>query len=206
MGKVVVFVDESGTLPDPKDKIIVVAAVGTLSPNKMERVITQSRKTGDFKKAKGEIKYYTAGDRTKKLFFEKFVKEKPEIFVLVVEKMGRKIPDTPENFAVLCWNYLFDVIAFYGEIKEVIFDRHFSKETDITRFNQKLVKHLENKFSIWHVDSQNDKRVNVADMVAGAVLAYESGRDNRFYEVLQRRIISLKHLNWTEAKRKFIGK
>ncbi|OGM29548.1 hypothetical protein A2630_00965 [Candidatus Woesebacteria bacterium RIFCSPHIGHO2_01_FULL_44_10] len=206
MGKVVVFVDESGTLPDPKDKIIVVAAVGTLSPNKMERVITQSRKTGDFKKAKGEIKYYTAGDRTKKLFFEKFVKEKPEIFVLVVEKMGRKIPDTPENFAVLCWLLLVDVIAFYGEIKEVIFDRHFSKETDITRFNQKLVKHLENKFSIWHVDSQNDKRVNVADMVAGAVLAYESGRDNRFYEVLQRRIISLKHLNWTEAKRKFIGK
>ena len=31
-----VFIDESGTLPDPKDRVVIVAAVGTATPRKIK--------------------------------------------------------------------------------------------------------------------------------------------------------------------------
>ena len=44
--------------------------------------------------------------------------------------------------------------------------------------------------------------VNAADMVAGAVLAKETGKGDEFYKVMEKRVISYKKLNWVEAKKK----
>lgn len=48
-----------------------------------------------------EIKFYQAGERTKLAFLKELSRSPIDIFVLVVDKKGRKIPDTPLNFAVL---------------------------------------------------------------------------------------------------------
>jgi hypothetical protein len=53
---VTLFIDESGTLPDPKDKIIVVAAVGVYSPRRIDEILKTVRKRGKFKRLTGEIK------------------------------------------------------------------------------------------------------------------------------------------------------
>ena len=208
MEKVTVFVDESGTLPDPKDRVIVVAAVGTNFPERIERIIRTVRKSGKFRKEVGEVKFYTSGDKSKILFLEKVVEESFDISVLTVEKMGRKIPDTPKHFALLCWLLLTDVFNFYPDIVEkAVFDKHFHKKEDIEVFNKVLKNLVGRKLPpIKHVDSEEDRKVNVADMVAGAVLAREAGKGRRFYEIFKEQVISETRINWPEAKRKlFVG-
>jgi len=203
MKNITIFIDESGTLPDPKDKVIIVAAVGVGSPEKIETIIKAVRKRGKFKKLTGEVKYYTVGEKGKRLFFEKIVKENFDIFILTVEKMGRSIPDTPEHFGILSGLLLENVFAFYSQIREIIFDRHFHRDKDIEKFNQVLGKFLGRDLpKIHHVDSKRDKKVNIADMIAGAVLAKETGKDKRFYEMFRKRIVSETRLNWPEAKRR----
>ena len=203
---VTIFIDESGTLPDPKDRVIIVAAVGTKSPSKIELIIKTVRKKGKFKKLTGELKFYTAGDKTKTAFFKEIAREQMSIFVLIVEKMGRKIADTPQHFAVLCWLLLSDVFSFYLQIKEIVFDRHFHRDKDIEKFNQLLQKLIKNLPDLKHVDSKKNKKVNVADMVAGAVLAKETGKEDKFYKMFKKQIISETRINWPEAKRRLIKK
>lgn len=203
MSGVTLFIDESGTLPDYRDKIIVVAAAGVYSPRKIEAIIKSVRKRGKFRKLTGEVKFYTSGEKSKVLFFKKLVEEKFDIFVLVVDKMGRKIEDTPENFAIICGLLLQSVLSFYSEINEIIFDRHFNKEEDIEKFNKVLEEFFNKKLPrINHVVSQKNRLVNVADMIAGAVLAKETGKDLRFYKIFEKSVVAELRLNWPEAKRK----
>lgn len=201
MKRVTVFIDESGTLPDPKDKVIVVAAVVPKNLETLEKVIRVLKKVSKRTKQIGELKFYTAGDKTKTLVFETLAKYEIDIFVLAVEKMGRKIPDTPEHFALLCWLLLSDVLSFYP-VTDLILDRHFFKKSDTQEFNKILTDLFNIEFEIKHVDSARDKRVNIADMVAGAALAKETGKDDRFYTTMEKRVISYKRLNWVEAKKK----
>jgi len=104
--------------------------------------------------------------------------------------MGRKIPDTPKHLALLCWLLLSDVLSFYP------------------RTINKILKGLVGQKlpPIEHVDSKKNKKVNVADMVAGAVLAKESGKGEHFYEIFKEQIISETKINWPEAKRKLFTK
>lgn len=204
MRKVTVYIDESGTLPDPKDKVVVVAAVGTESLERIDLLLKQIKKKVSFKRPSGELKFYTAGEKTKTLFFKLLTKENLTICTLSVEKMGRKILDTPENYAALCLLLLNDILSFTSNIREFVFDRHFSRRADTERFNSMIRKFIGDVL-IEHVDSIQDKRVNIADMIAGAVLAKEAGRDSRFYKVIESKIISHKRVNWREVKKHFIS-
>lgn len=201
-----IFIDESGTLPDTKDEVIVVAAVGTNVPSQFSQLFNKVRK--QLKKSGGlsEVKFYTAGDKTKEIFFKHLAKEDLGIFVLIVDKKGRKIPDSPKHFALLCWLLLSEVLNFYPKIKEIVFDRHFQQKQDLESFNNFLKNLLNSSVVFRHVDSQQVKEVNVADMIAGAVLAYIRGKNSRFYQMFKEKIISETKINWPEAKRKLLQK
>ena len=75
MGRITIFVDESGTLPDPKDTVIVIAAVGTANPAKFETIIKQVQKKKKLRKQTGELKFYTSGEKTKRLVLKSVAKE-----------------------------------------------------------------------------------------------------------------------------------
>lgn len=200
-----IFIDESGTLPDPKDSVIVVAAVGTTTPERISALVKKVRKKAKLKRKSGEMKFYNAGEKTKLLFFQKMTKEKFDIFSLVVEKMGRKIPDTPKHFALLCSLLLKEVAIYYSDLSEVIFDRHFHRAKDRDDFDTYLQKFMGTSFSTAHVDSQKNIQVNIADMVAGAVLAKERSKE-KYYLMIKSRIISETRINWPEAKRRLFLK
>ncbi|MCL5985780.1 MAG: DUF3800 domain-containing protein [Actinobacteria bacterium] len=207
MKNITIFIDESGTLPDPKDRLVVMVAVGVSSPERIDNVIKAVRKGSHFRKLKGEIKYYTVGQKTKTLFFDKISKEKINVFIMTIEKSGRTVHDTPENFAIISSLLLGDVLDFYVQVKEIIFDRHFHRDKDIEEFNQNLRDYLGEALpEIRHVDSKRNKRVNVADMVAGAVFAKETDKDPYFYKKFRKMIINETKLSWAGAKRKVIQK
>lgn len=208
MANITIFIDESGTLPDPKDQVIIVAAVGTNLPQKLTKVSKSVRKyLKRSKKTLSEIKFYRAGEKTKRKFLEALAKQNVAIFTLAVEKYGQKIVDTPGNFALLCWLLLEDCFLFYQKgVKQIIFDRHFHQLKDQEEFNQILVRLLDKKLVINHVDSQQDPRVNAADMVAGSLLWFKTGKNKKFYQLIKKKVISEKVLNWKEIKRKFLSR
>jgi len=199
-----IFIDESGTLPDPKGDVIVVAVVATVTPDKLITPTSQTRKLLNPKNKKvSELKFYTAGDKTRLAFLNELVSLDIDIFILTIQKSGQNIPDTSENFAILCWLLLEECILFYGDsIKQVIFDKHFHRQKDISDFNKKLLQLVNKKLEIKHAESINDTRVNTADMVAGSALYFHTDKDKQFYKILENRIISEKVLHWKEAKRR----
>jgi len=85
MRNVAIFIDESGTLPDPNDKVVIVAAVGTQIPEKLLKIGQSVRKFQ--KKQDGtEIKFYKAGDRTKKKFWHKKMSEPAHAPIQTIKK------------------------------------------------------------------------------------------------------------------------
>lgn len=209
MRKIRISIDESGTLPDPKDRVVIIAAVGIDNLALTDRVHKSIRKSLRKKsKAVNEIKFYLSGEKTKLAYLRDLASQNIGIFILIVEKNGQKIADTSENFAVLCWLLLEECFLFYKEreIKEIIFDRHFHREKDQEKFNKILNHLLRREFAFVHVDSKTNPFVNASDMIAGSVLWYCTGKSTQFYQLIKEKIISEKHINWKEAKRKFFTK
>jgi len=204
--KMYIYIDESGTLPDPSDRVIVVAAVGTSSPSQVESIFKNKIWRQRLKNPGNEVKFYTAGEKTRLAALEEIAKMDFAIFILVVDKKGRQIIDSPENFATISWLLIEDVLNFCPNITGIIFDKHFTPDIKTEEFNTILSDLLNIKVSIRHVDSKLNEGVNVADMVAGATLARETGKGNQFYSIIANEVISIKQLNWPEAKKKFFDK
>lgn len=208
MQKLYCYVDESGTLPDPHDKVIVLAAVGTNLPQTLIEINTQIRKeirahkkTEDLQ----EIKFYCAGDRTKRSYLEKLNRQSIDIFVLIVDKQGQAIPDTPENYAVLCYLLVEECRVFYkSTLSEIIFDKHFHRDVDQNEFDRILQNLLGNELAFSHADSIQRQELSAADMVAGSLLRKYTGKDSQFYELIREHIVVETIIHWKEAKRRFI--
>lgn len=201
--KMYIYIDESGTLPDPKDKVIVVAAVGVIFPNQIENIFRNKSWRQNLKNKNAELKFYTAGIKTKVAALKEIAKNDFAIFILVIDKNGRKIIDNPENFATISWLLVEDVLNFCPNVSQIIFDRHFTQEEKIDEFNKFLVELLNRQITIKHVDSKLNEGVNVSDIIAGATLAQETGKGNQFYNLIAKKVISVKKINWPEAKAKF---
>lgn len=209
MKKISIFIDESGTLPDIKDKVIVLAAVGSTNSGEILDIIKSLRK--DLKNKKElteEIKFYNSGQKTKTKFLTELSNTQIEIFVLILDKNKQKIPDTPQNYAILSWLLIQECMVFYKkeDIEELIFDRHFQRDIDIKKFNELFYDLLKIRLPISDVNSKENSLVNIADMIAGAVFSNKTGKSDKFYKIIKNRIISEVTLNWKEGKRKIFAK
>lgn len=204
-----IFIDESGTLPDPKDKFIVICGVGVKRIKQAENII--SRILEFLRQGKTrikEIKFYYSGQKTKRQFLSGVVSSNFEIFSLVVDKKGRRIPDTPENFALLVADLINEIHLWYRIDKvNLVVDKHFHRKIDQIAFNQFLKEQVNKvlRYQIRHVDSQQNLVVDIADMVAGAILWKYGGKDLQFYSLIKENIIVEKIVSWPEIKRKSLA-
>ena len=123
---------------------------------------------------------------------------------LSIFKNTQKIADSPENYAVLSWLLLIDCLAYFKKNElEIIFDRHFYRLVDETKFFEILKKLLGQKLKIKSGDSTKEKGIMAADMVAGAFLYSQNGKTDKFYNLVKNKVISEKIINWKEAKRNY---
>ncbi len=201
-----IFIDESGTLPDSKDKFVVICGVGVEKTKEAENIFSRIRTSLRQRKVKvQEVKFYYAGQNTKRQFLSGVVSANFKIFTLVVDKKGRKIADTPENFAILVADLINEINLWYKVKKmNLVLDRHFYRKVDEDRFNKtlKIKVDKELKYQAKHIDSRHNFLVNIADMVAGAVLWKYHGRDLQFYNLIKENIIIEKIVSWPEIRRK----
>lgn len=205
-----IFIDESGTLPDIKDKFIVICGVVVNELKEAKNIFSRilkslKQRTVNIK----EIKFYHAGQNTKRQFLSGIASANFKIFVLIIDKKNRKITDSPENFAVLVGDLISDIIKWYknGNMNFII-DRHFHRKIDQNEFDKLVEMEIKkkSKYSIKNVDSQKNFLVNTADMAAGAVLWKYRGRDTQFYDLIKENIVAEKVVSWPEIKRKSIKK
>lgn len=81
--KISILIDESGTLPDPKDKVIIMAAVGVNAQEVLLSVLKKTRKSMSCNKKEktvSEINFYKAGERTKAVYLKELSSADVNIF------------------------------------------------------------------------------------------------------------------------------
>lgn len=210
------FIDESGTLPDPKDQFLVICAVLTDDEKEaseiINRVLVALRQTQNSLKLK-ELKFYHSRDAVKRIFLSTIISAGLKIFALIVDKQGRKITDSPENFASLVSELVGEIFLWHRGAKiDLVIDKHFSQSDKQMEFDKLLRAVLDYKISGWelqnirHIDSRSDLTVNIADICAGAVLWKHSKGKDQFYNIIKYNIVVEKIAGWPDIKRKILDK
>jgi len=204
-----VFIDESGTLPDIEDKFIVFCGVAVNQIKEAENIFSRILKSLRQKKIRiKEIKFYNAGQNTKRQLLSGIAAADFKIFALIIDKKERRISDNPENFALLMKILIEDIINWHkNEPLSFVLDKHFHKATDRKEFDSFIKKHLNLKglkLNIKHVDSMQNFLVNLADMSAGSVLWKYRGKDSQFYNLIKENIVIEKIISWPEAKKRLL--
>lgn len=146
---------------------------------------------------KREIKFYTAGNRTRTGYLKLLRNSNVAIFALAVQKGQQIIADSPENYAVLSWLLLKEKI-------HLVFDRHFHNRTDERKFFLTLENLFGKPLSQEAADSLKNPGITAADMVAGSILSFQINKNPEFYKLIEEKITSLKIIHWKEAKKQFV--
>ncbi len=189
-----VLIDESGRLADPNDKILIFSALVTKTLIDLDKIIPKVRRKippkGKYKKEKSlaEIKFQTTGERTRLKVLEAIKEKKLRIFLLIVNKEGRKIADNPKNYSLLVGTLLKFVIKKYSKINHIIIDRHFTWIKQREDFNNLLQKKLNKELFIEHLDSQQNTIVSLPDFIAGGVRKSYTKKEIKYKQIIEKLI------------------
>lgn len=201
----VIFIDESGTLADPKDRFVVFAGVFSKNPQSLTKLIPKARKRVPPKKKRkrerlvSEFKFRSVGDSTKERILTTLASLDVKLFVFVLDKERRKIKDTPENYGLLVFTLLKQVFK-KETVDKIVIDRHFNQVEKRQELTEQLLTLCSRDIEITQVDSLTDSRVDLADFVAGAVLKNARDGVDRFKNLIEPKIVSLKVIKWRELK------
>lgn len=181
----VIFIDESGTLPDIADKYIVLAALVCLNPQGLNKILPKFRRKVPLKGSRRkerrspEFKFHYVGDITRRKVLEEIISKNVKIYILIIDKIGRKIKDTPENYGKLAKSLI--VTLFEKESpKEVYLDKHFGRKIDTDKLQSIL------------------NSISSADFMTGAVLRKFRVGDESYYRIISSKIVWEKIKKWNE--------
>jgi quercetin dioxygenase-like cupin family protein len=174
--------DESGSLT-ADSLYFCVAIVMTPTPLSLRHLIRRAasrsgKRLGRPRKEAAEIKWSNASQRIRALALAGLVDAEVELFALTVLKGGRRVEDTPENYAILACELLSFCWSSYPNVALAV-DRHFTSEAQIASVNTRIHRAWPpaGVLSVTHVDSQHNALVQLADLVAGSVYAWHKSGD-----------------------------
>lgn len=116
----------------------------------------------------------------------------------MIDKMGRKIPDTPKNYGKLVKGLVSPLIEDESP-KEIFFDKHFASKSD-TEVLQEILDSISPEIKFSQVDSITDPRVDLADFIAGATLRMLRANDETFYNIILPKIAWEESRKWNELQ------
>lgn len=202
MNKSTIFIDESGTLPDTQDQYIILAALATSHPNPLSNILGKFRKNTPKKGSRKnehlvpEFKFHYVGELTRRNALMEINSLNARIYILVVDKMGRKIADTASNYFKLL-KLLIEIVLKQEDINQIKLDRHFRKGVKLMELDKKLATAFKD-VEILQVDSLTDSRIDLADFIAGAMLRKYNKYDNQFACIFADQIKVERMVKWNE--------
>ena len=175
------FLDESGSLPDPTQSLIVVAAlivaetdVGLLRPvlPRIRKRLNQRRKRG--KRVTAEFKFeHLASHGELKTIARVLdaIRQLPcQLVIVQIEKGAREIEDDPLDYAILISETVRKCHEYDPHL-QFVFDRHYlvSQFDKMQMVNHTLARLLGEPLDILHKDSQDRAYpgLGLVDFVAG---------------------------------------
>ncbi len=199
---VIAYVDESGRLADPNARYVALVAVVAPHTREMRKVIRRAGRSGKpvrLKRRGGqEVKWWNATEGVRRRVLQLVARKEVHIFWLVVDKEGEGVPDTPENYGLMFCELVSECLAYYPAL-EVKVDVHFATREQREKFDQFVMLRL--GIRPFHIDSQQEAVIQIADFVAGAVREHAEGK-SQFLEIVQPKVVMGKTVKWREIKRK----
>lgn len=110
---------------------------------------------------KPELKFNDADEVTRRRYFEFMIKYGPKIFAIAVDKEGRKIDDTPINYALIVGTLLTK--AFPKRNLELIIDKKYTRQKSRDEFDSTLkwiTSYLKNKIEEDSTPQRNSRKVD----------------------------------------------
>jgi len=204
IGWAIAYVDEAGRLVDPRDRYVVLAAVVTSSVRELKRIIRKASRKQEkvqFKRRDGrEVKWSNAWDSLKRRVLSEVGRRDVQIFWLLVDKEGKAIPDTPENYGLMVSELLQECLVYCPDL-EVTLDVHFGSPTQREWLNEVLMERLTLVKKPVQLDSQIDAVIQVADFVAGAVLSQHTGKGH-LVDLFADKVVVGKVVKWRQLAKK----
>lgn len=199
------LIDESGRLYDPRDRILVISVIVTPTLVGLDRIIAKARERSPAKGKRrrerlSEIKFSFCGDKTREYILRSLSRKDVKIYNLIVDKQGRRITDSPENFSLLISTVLKQPLRDNPNLDHILIDRHFTFVTRRERFNDSLGRRIGREVFVGHLDSLQNPVISLADFVAGAVRYHYARDDDRFKKIIREEITEEKTLSWRKIK------
>ena len=158
------------------------------------------------RKQTDELKWTNASQRIRLAVLHSLAQANVELVVLIVKKEGRRITDTPENYALLvcellqlCWN-LHPNLA-------LALDLHFSATAQRAAVDTFIHRQWPPAgiLTVSHVDSRYNTLVQLADFVAGSIYDWFK-RGDQTYWLLAPKIVAETEVAWSDVKRRWLDK
>ena len=201
-----IYVDESGSLPDPYNTVFTLAAIRTEKPQSLRWIIKRVKRRVPQQKSKSgrlpEFKFYNTTTPIRAAVLSELAKEDVAICALSVFKGSQRILHTPENYGLVLSGLLLMCLN-QGESAELVVDMPFNTVKDRAALTAFIQNQLEMPLVLQYVSSQTSPQVQLADFVAGAVRTYHSGMDPIFYGFIRSRIVRDERTSWKELKREW---
>jgi hypothetical protein len=196
--------DESGSLT-AETPWFVMAAVFSSHPEEIKNLIRRAalqsgKRLQRERKLHGELKWHNASERIRKAVLYHLGQADVTVYSLTVRKNGRRIGDTPENYAILacellrqCWHVTPSVALSR--------DRHFTSPAHIAAVNTAVYRHwpAQSVLSIVHVDSERSPLVQLADFAAGSVYDWHKVGDPTV-DLIQAKMRTAAVEDWRQIK------
>lgn len=200
-----VFGDESGGLANRQDRFVVVAAVGTTDPRKLDRVARDTRRwllqRGKPYQQIDELHFYNARDETRRRLLARLAEEtEVEIYLAVLEKPQKIIANSTENYARTLLPILRAILARHPN-SMFAFDKRFSKVSERNQVLQMLEVWTGKSLQLEQLSSQQNPRIQIADFVAGAALAKYQREEDSYLELVRGMVSEEFWLDWDEMKK-----
>ena len=193
-----VYVDESGSLSGT-EFYFVVAAVFSESPKSLRHIVKRVRKKKRKKKLRQipELKFHASDEITRRWLLAMLAKQEVKFLTLVVDKEGRQVKDSPENYGLV----LKTLTEHFpkGENVRFMVDRKFTKKREVIRL-KKIVADSRVTF----VDSKRNPFVQLADFVAGAMNHYFNFGNEKYFQIIKEKT-EIKKVRWIQLKGKALA-
>lgn len=201
--------DESGSLT-AETAWFVMAAVYSSHPEEIKNLIRRAalqsgKRLKRKRKLHGELKWHNASERIRKTVLYLLGQADVTVYSLAVRKDGRRIDDTPENYAILACELLRRSWNISPNVA-LSLDRHFTSPAHIAEVNTAVYRHwpAQGVLSIVHVDSERSPLVQLADFVAGSVYDWHKVGDPTV-DLIQAKMKIAAVEDWRQIKARWVA-
>ena len=196
----IAYIDEAGSLPDPNDRYVIFAAIVTTDPRTLRKVVKKvgrKQKKVQLKRLKTqEAKWWKSPDGTRQRVLTALALREVRIYWLAVDKEGKAVQDTPENYGLMLSELVRECLAYYPDLA-LMTDVHFSNPAQRETFNQIVLSRTKLTRQPTHLESQQDSIIQLADFVAGAVRQQFTGT-KKWAELIEGKVVVGKVVKWRE--------